>query len=90
AGLTDLVLVTRDGLLTRELVIVPYARIQSVRVVQGPIQRRLRLASVHADTAGALHAVAHHRDQAEAWQLAAVLADRAHAARLRPATPPPL
>lgn len=81
AGLTDHVFVTRDGLLTRELAAVPYARIQSVRVVQGPLQRRLRLATVHADTAGGLHAVAHLRDVHEAWALAVELAERARAAR---------
>jgi putative membrane protein len=81
AGLTDRVFATRDGLLTRQLVIMPYARIQSVRVVQGPLQRALRLASVHADTAGSLHAVAEHRDLAEAWAFAAALAERARAAR---------
>ena len=81
AGLTDAVFVTRDGLLTREVVIVPYARIQSVRVVQGPLERRLRLASVHADTAGRLHAVAHLRDVNEAWTMAADLMERARRAR---------
>jgi putative membrane protein len=83
AALTDQVFATRDGRLTRELVIVPYARIQSVRVVQGPLERLLGLATVHADTAGGLHAAAHHRDLNEAWTLAADLATRAHAARRR-------
>jgi putative membrane protein len=83
AALTDQVFATRDGRLTRELVIVPYARIQSVRVVQGPLERLLGLATVHADTAGGLHAAAHHRDLNEAWTLAAELATRAHAARRR-------
>lgn len=81
AALTDRVFASVDGPLTRELVVVPYARIQSVRVVQGPLQRRLRLATVHADTAGALHAVAHHWDVDEAWALAAELAARARGAR---------
>jgi putative membrane protein len=81
AALTDQVFATRDGRITRELVVVPYLRMQSVRVVQGPVQRRLRLASVYADTAGSLTAVAHHRDLAEARQLAAELTCRARAAR---------
>jgi putative membrane protein len=81
AGLTDRVFAVTDGLVTRELVIVPFARIQSVRVVQGPIQRWLRLATVHADTAGGLRAVAHERDVGEAWAMAAELTDRARAAR---------
>ncbi|SCG67225.1 putative membrane protein [Micromonospora halophytica] len=81
AGLDERVFAVRSGLLTRRLVIVPYARIQSVRVVQGPVQRRLRLATVHADTASGGGAVAHHRDLAEAWVLAAELTARSHAAR---------
>ena len=81
AGLTREVFATRDGLLTRRVVLVPYARIQSVRVVQGPLQRRLRLATVYADTAGHLTPAAADRDLDEAWALAAELATRARAAR---------
>ncbi|GAA2712273.1 PH domain-containing protein [Micromonospora olivasterospora] len=82
AGLDERVFAARSGLLTRQLAIVPYARIQSVRVTQGPVQRRLRLATVHADTAGGSGAAAHDRDLAEAWWLAAELTARARAARL--------
>ncbi|NES26896.1 PH domain-containing protein [Micromonospora terminaliae] len=81
AGLDEQVFVARSGLLTRRLTLVPYARIQSVRVTQGPAQRRLRLATVHADTAGGSGAAALHRDLAEAWELAAELTARAHGAR---------
>ncbi|MDO3703422.1 PH domain-containing protein [Micromonospora sp. C28SCA-DRY-2] len=81
AGLHDRVFAVRSGLLTRQVAIVPYARIQSVRVVQGPLQRRLRLATVHADTAGGAGAAARDRDLTEAWALAAELTARAHAAR---------
>ncbi|MEU1748914.1 PH domain-containing protein, partial [Micromonospora arida] len=81
AGLFERVFATRSGRLTRQLVIVPYARIQSVRVVQGPVQRRLGLATVHADTAGGSGATAQDRDLAEAWALAADLTARAHQAR---------
>lgn len=35
----------RRGVLSRDLIMVPLARMQSVRVSQGPIRRRLRLAS---------------------------------------------
>ncbi|MEV7990020.1 PH domain-containing protein [Micromonospora sp. NPDC085948] len=84
AGLFERVFATRSGRLTRQLVIVPYARIQSVRVVQGPIQRRLGLATVHADTAGGSGATAQDRDLAEAWSLAADLTERAHQARTQP------
>ncbi|WDZ84132.1 PH domain-containing protein [Micromonospora cathayae] len=82
AGLAERVFAVRSGLLTRQLAIVPYARIQSVRVVQGPVQRRLRLATVHADTAGGAGAAALHRDVTEAWALAAELTTRAQAARV--------
>ncbi|MEW2432341.1 PH domain-containing protein [Micromonospora sp. NPDC047644] len=84
AGLFERVFATRSGRVTRQLVIVPYARIQSVRVVQGPIQRRLGLATVHADTAGGSGATAQDRDLAEAWALAADLTARAHQARTTP------
>jgi putative membrane protein len=80
--LADAAFVTRDGLLTRQLVIVPYGRIQSVRIRQGPLQRLLRLASVWVDTAGGgLAAVAPHRDVSEAVALAAALAERSRRAR---------
>jgi putative membrane protein len=81
AGLTADVFVTRWGLLTRELSVVPYARLQSVRVEQGPIQRLLRLATVHADTAGGRSGAARDRDVNEAWALADQLATRARWAR---------
>lgn len=81
AGLTDQVFVTRDGRITRDVTVMPYVRIQSVRMTQGPLQRALGLASVHADAAGPLTAVAHHRDLAGARRLAAELIRRAHAAR---------
>ncbi|WP_033665535.1 PH domain-containing protein [Salinispora fenicalii] len=81
AGLHERVFAVRSGLLTRQIVVVPYARIQSVRVVQGPVQRRLGLATVHADTAGGAGATADDRALAEAWALAAELTARAHEAR---------
>jgi putative membrane protein len=75
--------VCRDGLFTRRLVIVPYGRIQSVRVTQGPVQRVLGLASVHVDVAGGgeHRGAALYRDVAEAKALATDLADRSRAAR---------
>ena len=74
--------VTRDGLLTRRLAIVPYSRIQSVRIRQGPLQRLLRLASVWVDIAGGgVEAAAVHRDTAEAVAVATELAERSRAAR---------
>lgn len=81
AGLTPEVFVARSGLLTRELTVVPYARLQSVRVVRGPLQRLLGLATVYADTAGGRSGVARDRDLAEAWWLAEQLSIRARRAR---------
>lgn len=80
-GLHPTVFAVRSGLLTRQLQVVPYARIQSVRVVQGPLQRRLGLATVHADAAGGAGAAAVDRDVHEAWAMAAELTERARAAR---------
>jgi putative membrane protein len=80
-GLTPEVFVSRWGLLTREMSLVPYARLQSVRVVQGPLQRLLGLATVYADTAGGRSGEARDRDLAEAWALAEQLAARARHAR---------
>nr|WP_239679461.1 PH domain-containing protein [Natronosporangium hydrolyticum] len=80
-AMTDEVFVSRDGRITRELVVVPYLRIQSVRLTQGPIQRLLGLANVYADTAGSLTAVGSHRELGEARRLAAELTARAQAAR---------
>jgi putative membrane protein len=80
-GLTPEVFVSRWGLVTREMTLVPYARLQSVRVVQGPVQRLFRLATVVADTAGGRSGQAHDRDVNEAWALAEQLAARARLAR---------
>ncbi len=80
-GLTPEVFVSRWGLFTRQLSLLPYARLQSVRVVQGPVQRLLGLATVYADTAGGHSGRARDRDLAEAWALAQELATRARRAR---------
>ncbi len=81
AGLTDAGFAAVDGLTTRRLTVVPYARVQSVRVVQGPWQRRLDLATVYVDVAGATPAAAVHRPLAEAFSWADELTERARAAR---------
>jgi putative membrane protein len=79
---------SRDGLLTRRLMLVPYGRIQSVRIRQGPLQRRLRLATVYVDVAGGGQpGVAHHLDVAEARALALALAEYSRAARRSTAPP---
>jgi len=82
-ALTDDVVAARTGVLTRQVVIVPLTRVQSVRVVQGPLQRRLGLATIHVDTAGRLHLAGTHRHVGEAYALAAAISDRSRAARVR-------
>ncbi len=84
AGVDPLVFAAWDGFVTRRLVVVPYERIQSVRIVQGPLQRLLNLASVHVDTAGNVQATAAHRDVGDARLLAAELVSRARSARRQP------
>jgi putative membrane protein len=79
-ALTDEAFAARSGVLTRRLALVPYARIQSVRLRQGPLQRMLGLATVYADTAAG-NASAELRDLADARAIAAELTDRARRAR---------
>jgi putative membrane protein len=54
---------SRIGRVRAETVVVPLAKIQSLRLVSGPLQRALRLASLHVDTAG-------HR-----WAASAIMRD---------------
>lgn len=51
-GLDARHLVTTSGVLTTTTDVVPLAKVQSLRLLQGPLQRRLGLASLAADTAG--------------------------------------
>jgi putative membrane protein len=82
AGLGDTVVVTRSGRFTRRLTVAQYARVQSVRLTQGPWERSLDLATVHVDTAGGpVAVVAAHRESREARAWTEDLARRADAAR---------
>ena len=49
-SLTPAAVLLRTGAIWRSLTIVPFARLQSVSVNQGPLLRSLRLAAVHAHT----------------------------------------
>jgi putative membrane protein len=75
--------VTSGGRLRRVVYHVPLAKVQSIRFVQGPLQRRLALASVHLDTPGrrGTHAVLRDRDVAETALLQEDLPARCRAAR---------
>jgi putative membrane protein len=78
----DAYAVTTSGRVRRVTDWVPLAKVQSVRRVEGPIQRRLRLGSIHLDTAGRrVHAVVRDRDRVETARLMAELPDRCRMAR---------
>ncbi len=81
-GWNEAVIVSRSGMLTRTIDIVPHARTQSVRIVRGPLQRLLRLASVAVDTPkGPVNLIARHLEPAAARQLAMTQLGRARTAR---------
>jgi putative membrane protein len=87
-GRTDTCVATTSGRLRRVTCWVPLEKVQSFRRVQGPVQRRLNLASVHVDTAARnVHATLRDRDAAEADQTLARLTDLARAARRRRVLP---
>jgi putative membrane protein len=78
--------VTTSGRLRRVTDRVPLAKVQSIRWTEGPVQRRLRLASIHLDTAGrSVFCVARDRDAAEAREILTVLPDKCRQARSHPA-----
>lgn len=85
-GRTETCVATTSGRLRRIACWVPLEKVQSLRRVQGPLQRRLGLASVHVDTAGrAVHATLRDREVAEADSALATLTDLARTARRRQA-----
>jgi putative membrane protein len=74
-GLGERLLVGRVGLLTRRTHVVPYARVQSLQLRQGPWQRRLALADLQVDSPqGPVKLRGRHRDAAQARELL----DRTH------------
>jgi len=81
-ALTDRALLMRGGRIVRHLVIVPHERTQSLGITQGPIQRRLGLASfaVHS-TPGPVSPVVPHLDAPTAGTLLREQAARARTAR---------
>jgi putative membrane protein len=77
---------TRTGRFTRVTVIVPLAKAQSIRLGQGPYQRRLGLATVHVDLPGrGWHGVARCRAAQDAHRMVFDLAESARLARRRSA-----
>ncbi|MBO0691909.1 MAG: PH domain-containing protein [Acidimicrobiaceae bacterium] len=81
-GMNATYVVSTSGRLQKVTNWVPLSKVQSVRWVEGPIQRRLRLASIHLDTAGRnVHAVLRDRDGVEAAGLMETLPTWSAAAR---------
>jgi len=76
--------VAARGRICRKTTWIPLEKVQSFRWVQGPVQRRLGLASVLLDIAGRrVHADIEDRPAAEASQLLARLPAQARTARAR-------
>jgi putative membrane protein len=95
AGHDGMLAVAVTGRVRRETTLVPLAKTQSVRLVQGPLQRRLGLATVHLDAAGKrVRAEFRERQQDQARSLVGELAALSRSARrqaslpARPAEPP--
>jgi putative membrane protein len=70
AGTSEGLVVSREGWLTRRTHVVPHARVQSVRITEGPWQRLLGLADLHVDSPpGPVNVRARHRVARECRQL---------------------
>ncbi|MGW3123424.1 PH domain-containing protein [Streptomyces sp. NPDC001107] len=80
-AVTDTVFATRHGLLRRSLALVPHAKVQSVRLVQGPWKRLWRLADVHVDTGANKTVTARLRDAHQAAGLLRGQAERSRTGR---------
>lgn len=81
-GVSDQVFVADRGWVTRRTSVVPHAKMQSVRIEQGPLQRRLGLATVHVDTpSGPVNAMALHRAAGVAREIAEHEAELSRSAR---------
>ncbi|MCG7209545.1 PH domain-containing protein [Streptomyces arenae] len=80
-AVTDAVFAARHGLLRRKLSLVPHAKVQSVRVTQGPWGRLWRLADVHVDTGANKTVTARLRDAQEAAGLLREQAERSRTGR---------
>jgi cytochrome P450/uncharacterized membrane protein YdbT with pleckstrin-like domain len=97
AGMDDRFFVARRGRLNLTTDIFPHEKLQSARLSQGLVQRRLGLATLHLDTTpGPVQVTAAHRDAREARRMLDAEVDLARRARaterpdrwMRPPTPP--
>ncbi|MFD7691314.1 PH domain-containing protein [Streptomyces sp. NPDC059781] len=80
-AVTDAVFAARHGLLRRSLSLVPHAKVQSVRLAQGPWQRARGVADVHVDTGANKSVTARLRDATEAAALLRSQAERSRTGR---------
>ncbi|MEU3982573.1 PH domain-containing protein [Streptomyces sp. NPDC026672] len=80
-AVTDGMFTARHGLLRRTLSLVPHAKVQSVRLTQGPWKRLWRLADVHVDTGAGKTVTARLRDAQEAAELLHGQAERSRTSR---------
>ncbi|MER5442852.1 PH domain-containing protein [Streptomyces sp. NPDC002790] len=78
---TETVFAARHGLLQRCLSLVPHAKVQSVRLTQGPWERYWRVADLHLDTGANKTVTARLRDVDEASELLRAQADRSRTGR---------
>ncbi|WP_055491992.1 PH domain-containing protein [Streptomyces sp. TP-A0356] len=80
-AVTDTVFAARHGLLRRSLALVPHAKVQSVRLTQGPWRRFKEVADVQVDTGANRTVRARLRDAEEATALLYAQADRSRTGR---------
>jgi putative membrane protein len=80
-AVTDAVFAARQGLLRRRLALVPHAKVQSVRLTQGPWQRVWQVADVRVDTGANRTVTARLRDAGEAAGLLRAQAERSRTGR---------
>ncbi len=81
-GVTDDFGLTTSGRFRHVADWMPLSKVQSIRRVEGPLQRRLRLASIHLDTAArSVHAVIRDRDRVEVDRLMVELPERCRRSR---------
>lgn len=77
-GADDLIAITSSGILRRRWDYVPHKRVQSICIVEGPLQRRLRLADVQVHTVGRnVSMVAKHLSPEDAREFAVAQGDAA-------------
>ncbi|MEV8316066.1 PH domain-containing protein [Streptomyces sp. NPDC059900] len=80
-AVTDTVFAARHGLLRRRLSLVPHAKVQSVRLTQGPWERFKGVADVEVDTGANKTVTARLRPADEAKELLQSQADRSRTGR---------